>query len=119
MARKLAVNITMSGEDNMPAHFVAGTSESDLPAWAKERITNPDVWDKLDSEPDPKRRGEDGAEGQTAGEPVGPTPPPKSGAGSSADAWLEYASAQGVDVEQDAKRDDIIAACDAAGVPTE
>ena len=45
-------------------------------------------------------------------------PPPKAGAGSSADAWAAYADGK-VDVPDDAKRDEIIAALDAAGIATE
>jgi hypothetical protein len=49
----------------------------------------------------------------------GDTPPPKAGAGSSAEAWSKFAASKGVDVPADAKRDDVIAALEAAGVPTE
>jgi hypothetical protein len=48
-----------------------------------------------------------------------PQVPPRTGKGSSADAWALYAAAKNVSVELDAKRDDIIAACEQAGVPTE
>jgi hypothetical protein len=57
-----------------------------------------------------------GPESQPQGEDG---PPPKTGKGSSADAWAIYASAKGVTVELDAKREDIIDACEKAGVPTE
>lgn len=53
----------------------------------------------------------------SAGDTSGP--PPKSGAGSGRDAWAEYATARGVAVPDGAGRDDIVAALDAAGVPTE
>lgn len=46
-------------------------------------------------------------------------PPPKAGAGSSVDAWAAYAADQGVEVPEDAKRDEIIAALEAAGKPVE
>lgn len=46
-------------------------------------------------------------------------PPPKAGKGSSTDAWANYAERHGVQVELDAGREDIIAACEQAGVPTE
>lgn len=52
----------------------------------------------------------------TTGEPV---PPPKGGAGSGVAKWREYADATGVQVDDEASRDDVIAALDAAGVPTE
>src|SRR4051812_20900309 len=44
--------------------------------------------------------------------------PPKGGAGSGREAWAEYAAASAVPVADDATREDIIAALDAAGVPT-
>ena len=61
------------------------------------------------------------------GEPIVITPdpvlspqvPPKSGKGSSADEWRMYATHRHVDVAEDASRDDIIAAIEAAGFPTE
>ncbi|MGW5556860.1 hypothetical protein ACWER9_06510 [Micromonospora sp. NPDC003944] len=46
-------------------------------------------------------------------------PPPKGGAGSGAPTWREYAAKKGVDVAEDASREDVIAALEAAGVPTE
>lgn len=53
-------------------------------------------------------------------EPVeGVGAPPKSGKGSGDEAWRSYAASNGVEVDDDAKRDQIIAALDEAGVPTE
>lgn len=52
-------------------------------------------------------------------EPEPPSPPPKNGKGSGTDAWVAYAAAHGVEVGEDAKRDDVISALDAAGVPSE
>lgn len=46
-------------------------------------------------------------------------PPPQSGPGSLRSRWLEYASQHNVPVRDDATREDIIAACQAAGVRTE
>lgn len=53
------------------------------------------------------------------GEPEEIPLPPKAGPGASAAAWRAYAGAHGVEVPEDAKRDDIIAALEAASVPTE
>jgi len=103
MSRRLVANVTMMSDDGMVAHFPVGMSDSDLPEWAAARITNPDVWEQ----------------------PVVDLPsvvvevPPKSGAGSSVSAWASYASTNDVSVKPDAKRDDVIAACEAAGVPTD
>lgn len=47
------------------------------------------------------------------------SPPPKAGQGSSAEAWRTYAAAVDVEVPADASRDDVIAALEAAGQPTE
>ena len=47
------------------------------------------------------------------------TPPPKDGPGSGKAAWHTYAAAVGVEVPADASRDDVIAAIEAAGKPTE
>lgn len=46
-------------------------------------------------------------------------PPPQSGRGSGEAAWSAWAAANEVDVPEGAKRDDIIAALTAAGVPVE
>jgi hypothetical protein len=45
--------------------------------------------------------------------------PPRSGPGSGADKWRAYAAGQGVQVDENASRDDVIAALTAAGKPTE
>lgn len=46
-------------------------------------------------------------------------PPPQSGRGASAEKWREYAASQGVEVAEDAKRDDVIDALRAAGKPVD
>lgn len=45
-----------------------------------------------------------------------PAPPARAGRGSSAEAWRTWATNAGVTVPDDASRDDIIAACERAGV---
>jgi hypothetical protein len=45
-------------------------------------------------------------------------PPPRNGKGSGTDAWHAYAGHAGVEVPADATRDEVIAALDAADVPT-
>lgn len=42
--------------------------------------------------------------------------PPRSGRGSGVDAWLAFAEQHGVGTDSDMSRDDVIAACEAAGV---
>lgn len=46
-------------------------------------------------------------------------PPPKSGRGSSAEAWAKFAEAKGVTVDDAGSREQIIDALEKAGVPTE
>ena len=45
--------------------------------------------------------------------------PRKAGPGSGHDAWKAYAFAKGVELPEGSKRDEIIAALEAAGIPTE
>jgi len=45
-------------------------------------------------------------------------PPPRAGRGASAKAWRGYAHSVGVVVADDASREDVIAACVSADVPT-
>lgn len=78
--------------------------DDDLPADVAKQITNPSAWEggKVPAQP-------------TSASDV----PPKGGAGSGMQAWAAYAASKGVEVPEDASRDDIIAACQAAGVPVE
>lgn len=52
-------------------------------------------------------------------EQAGPVAPPKDGSGSGKAAWHTYAADIGVEVPADASRDDVIAAIEATGKPTE
>lgn len=80
----------------------------DLPDWAAEQITNPDVWDgdlpahlqEGSQEPGEQKPPEKDAQ-------VGEEPP-RSGKGSSVAAWKAYAASRGVTVEEDATRERII-----------
>lgn len=96
MARKLTSTVYLTAEDGSVTSYGPGDT---VPADVAKRITNPDVWE-----------GSDDAESDG--------PPPRAGAGSSKDKWVAYAEANGVTVDEDATRDDIIAAVEAAGVPT-
>jgi len=100
-----------------------------VPDWAVPLITNPAAWapdtevpeaeadtsgtDDTGFTPDPGGAGDTGG-----GKFELPKPPPRSGSGSGRDAWAAYATEHGVDVTEDLKtRDDIIAACELAGIP--
>lgn len=75
----------------------------EVPAWARDLITNPSVWDTSTPVKDDEETG----------------PPPKAGKGSGEPRWREYAAKQGVDVSSAEGRDDIIDALRDAGVPVE
>lgn len=74
----------------------------DVPDWARDAITNPDVWDGED--PVAEQAEEDLDEVPVVLER------PKGNA--SRDTWAAYAEQEGVELESDMNRDDIIAAVD-------
>ncbi|MCC3333587.1 hypothetical protein [Nocardia abscessus] len=85
-----------------------------VPDWARNKITNPNVW------ADAEKAADESAAIDSADEPATENPdgpPPQGGPGASRQKWADYASAHGVEVEADWKREDIIAACEKAGVP--
>lgn len=106
-----------------------------VPAWVVALVTNPRAFVA-----EPANEGEDPAAGDhgqptsndsaaghtspdagdqggtAAPAPTALTPPPHAGVGSGRDAWADYASAKGVAVQDDWKRDQIIEACRQAGV---
>lgn len=95
---RLTANVAVENPET--GTFQVFEADEEPPAWATKLITNPEVWDEPPAS-------------------SGPTPPPKSGAKGSTEAWDAYAKARGVEVPEGASRSDIIAACEAAGVPTE
>jgi hypothetical protein len=82
----------------------------DVPDWALVAVRNPKAWE-----------GGEAPEVKAPAHAAPPTPgvPPKNGPGSGIDAWKAYAETKNVQVGADDKREDIIAALDRAGVPTE
>lgn len=99
MGRKLAAYVHVAGQ-----RFAPG---DEPPAEVANLITNPQAWEADNDQP------QDGA-----GAGIG-NPPPTAGAGSGKAAWRDYADANGVTVDDDASRDDVIEACRAAGIRTE
>lgn len=77
----------------------------EVPAWAVKHIRNPKAWEGGEVPPVP------------AGQ--GAAPPPHSGPGSGRSAWAAWAADHQVPVTDAMSRDQIIEACEAAGVPTE
>lgn len=101
--------------------------DDEVPADHAALIGNPKAWvgGTVPAEPAPPHLPPAVGGDESVPDPS-PTPdpqalpvPPRSGPGSGATAWAEYAAAQGVDVEDGAGRADIIAALTAQGVPVE
>lgn len=129
MGKSLNTHVHVSDEHGTPHVF---GPDDQLPDWAVEKIANPKVWDD-DGGVQAAQTGQaegpaappatpdqpDDAGGESGGGDRGelPEPPPRSGSGSGAAAWHRYAAAAGVPVGEDAGRDDVIAALEAAGVP--
>lgn len=68
------------------------------------------------SEPAPDDPPEDDDEAVTEPAPDLPEPPPRAGRGASLAAWQSWATTAGVAVTNNMSRDDIINACESAGV---
>lgn len=136
--KKLKVLVTVHDEQGV-AHLY-GPNDT-LPAWARKKITNPNVWDGDDAaeapvptpepNPTPEVNGEGPAEepeDEPADEPDEPEDepaddvdgvvtdgaPPRAGKGSSLDNWKTWADEQGVQYPDDVKKGDLIALVDAA-----
>jgi hypothetical protein len=100
MGRRLATHVWVQQKDgrgNVVQSAWFGPDD-DLPDWAEAAITHDKAY--VD---------ESGSDG----------PPPKAGRGSGLDAWKAYASVHEVEVPDGASKDDVIAALESAGVPTE
>jgi hypothetical protein len=92
MGREHTIHVTHPKSGDL----IAIGPDDEIPGWAKKLVHERHF-----------------ADGEAA---VGDGVPPRAGAGSGKDAWRDYAAANGVQVADDATRDDIIAACEAAGV---
>src|SRR5689334_21299213 len=93
--------IHLHGDDGQLHSFLPGDA---LPEWAAARIDNP--YTRTDT---------DTAVGdvEEAHEPEHGGMPPRKGPGASRQVWQEYATSRGIDVKEDWKREDIIAAVEA------
>jgi hypothetical protein len=89
-----------------------------VPDWARKQIRRPDVWDDKAELADETGHN---AHVHFAPDAEGDGPPPQGGPGASRQKWVDYATPllakKGVEVQADWKREDIIAACETAGVP--
>ena len=92
----LTICVSLIDEAGNLHSFGPGAS---VPEWARKRITNPNVWDS------------------PVVEASADEPPPQGGPGASRQVWADYAASKDVTVQDNWKRDDIIEACEKAGVP--
>lgn len=104
-------------DDNGEVHGFGPRSV--VPDWARAKITNPHVWDSPSDPVEPHRVAGPATEVSRAdvGVPDQSSPPPQGGVGASRQKWVDYATSKGLVVRSDWKREDIIAACEKAGVP--
>lgn len=131
-------NVPISGPDGHVHHTLPGDV---FPEWAE--VTNPlVVGDQLVDDETREARyredlaklqaqygidesksedaGDDAGAGDDSGSESGKSAsgvPPRKGPGSGVDAWADYALDKEVEIEQGMSRDEIIAACEKAGVP--
>ncbi|WP_409186486.1 hypothetical protein F9C11_20545 [Amycolatopsis sp. VS8301801F10] len=105
MGNQLRTYVHVADEAGQISVFGPG---DELPGWARSAITNPKAW--ADSE--------DSAETAACGDGGGGeddlVEPPRSGKGSSVEAWRDYAEKLGwfEEIPADATRDDIVKAVD-------
>lgn len=98
MGRRLNATVYLYDENEVVRSFGPGDV---VPDWVADQITNPDIW-----EDDGESRSDDNGV------------PPKTGKGSSREAWAAYAESIGFTVHEDAGRDEIIAAVEAGNEPS-
>ncbi|WP_052336144.1 hypothetical protein [Mycobacterium canetti] len=102
--------VYLRDEDGTVHTFLPGV---DVPAWAAKQMGD-HCFAAHATQPQPHKEHHSAP---SSGGGVGP--PPRAGAGSGRDAWAAYAQANGVGVDDDWKRDQIISACEQAGVAVE
>lgn len=123
-SRKAAVPVHIHGPDGQTHVFSPG---DEVPADLARRVSNPDVWgDNAEVDETPEVPSDSPP---PPAAPATPAPaeveesdseiPPKSGPEGSRAAWAEYAESVGVKVTSTMKRNEIIAAVESAGHPTE
>lgn len=103
MARS-AVHVHVVSKDGTRRQWLAPGDE--VPAWA--RLDDRNLQGGDDGEPVSQ------ATQQASGGDV--PEPSRSGRGSGLEAWRSFAESRGVSVDSDMSRDDVIAACEQAGV---
>lgn len=121
----LVTNVWVSGHGWFgPAYAAAGNpppgTVTNAACWAAGDVpaaeASPGDETEPDTHPGSHDDGDDGEDISTT--EVTEEPPPRSGKGSGDAVWTAYARAHGVTVTDDMTRAAVIAACEAAGIPT-
>jgi hypothetical protein len=99
MSRKAAAYVHVAGQVFAPG--------DEVPDAIAKKITNPAAWGDEAAKDKAKER-------EQEFDPN--TPPPRAGKGSSKDAWQRFAAGHGVQLENDATRDDYIAVLQERGI---
>ncbi len=116
--RRLVARVHVRDELGDPHVFRPGDA---VPDWAAAQIRNPAAWATESGTAGTGSTADTPTPAPAASPPaaaVASEPPPRSGPGSGTHAWAVYADEHDVAVPDDADRGDIIAALEAAGVPT-
>lgn len=101
---RLFVHVVERGDGGHEVRSAQFGPGDHLPDWAREAITNPDVWeDDGDAEVEETRSASASPEVAR---------PSASGPNSGRHRWVDYARSKGVEVTDDMSRDQIIAAVD-------
>lgn len=119
MSKTLATAVHLTDESGIVHSFLPGTTP---PKWARKQITNPKAWveseetDSAENESEETETGEGAVELEGAPASGEVEIPRKNG---STEAWRAYADSKGFETDEDITRGEIIAALEAAGIPTE
>lgn len=104
MTARSAVHVYATSKDGANRQWLSPGDE--VPSWA--RLDDRNLHDANEGE------GASSGGGRASTGP--PTEPSRSGKGSGLEAWRSFAESKGVGVDSTMSRDDIIAACEQAGV---
>lgn len=133
MSKQLATYVHVFDENHETHVFGPGDK---VPGWAKKQITNPKAWaaaesdddldEDLESDDETEELEDDDSEHEESedddseeDDDESSSLPPQRGKGSGVARWRRYAEANEFEVDEDAGRDEIIAALKANDIPVE
>jgi hypothetical protein len=111
--RKLTRNVIVQAPPGTSVPFaVYGPESEDIPDWAMEQMGD-HCFEDVPGQPDPDAQLAEQSQAAAANEDGPGGEPPRAGRGSGLEAWTDYAVGLGIDVPDDASRDDVIELVDA------